>query len=1528
MSHLSRLKSALLALQIFVAPRCSLGQMAIVHDLKAVGDYYVPLEHVCDGYQEQWDNCPDLEKCGPCEPKDCILGSWSEWQLQGGCTGLKLRHREVEVQHNHCGQPCKGYLTETDKYDQDEHCKPKGKDCKFGAWGQWTVCQHKKDQSMRKRIIAQQPEEGGADCKGALEETRPCGGPADTDCHVGEWHEWTSCSAVCGKGRHTRMRYVNAEAHHGGKTCNLDLLETAECEITNCEASSDCELTQWSEWTQCDEMYVQTYRRREVIKEPEGKGKLCNASLKETLGCTPLEASDCELSDWRPWSACTASCNGGQRFRDRNVLKPPRRGGTCPNVQLRETNGCGTASCSSSGPQDCELGEWAAWSDCSSSCGEGSRVRSRKVAQLAIDGGQPCEGSLQEVKVCKIEDCQVIDCRWSDWERWSTCSVTCGGGTKTRSRNIAVSPVGGAPCMPHHKVEVAPCGEENCGGACQHGEWGQWREWTDCSSTCGEAYRFRRRNIAVHANYCGNATVGLREEMEKCEDLPSCTQDVDCQTSEWAEWTACSCHCFGMRSRSRYISRFPSGSGAVCFNETLKEIEPCNPGPHEVRPADCSNIRQLDCKLNEWEDWSHCTVSCGGGQRNRVRTVKQSAMGGGIPCVDSLLETSGCNTQHCAAHRCQDCVWGPWSVWGQCPTCGGQKYRHRTIDIMPNYCGKRCDLQSSKEVSDCPASPLCSERLFCAWNEWSVPRCDGTCGETAVMITRTLGLHRNRPVDGAMFEVNSSMKCAGAQVNQTECPFTHPCQDCIPIPCTFSPWSDWQQPTCEGLCTRSRVVQNVNNECGEPCNGPLEATKRCAADCLSPRDCKMTEWSSWSACSDPGQANGQKYRERSIIHGPRNDGQPCLGALEDTMGCKQTLPQPCVFSEWEDWTACTASCGNGWTSRSRQIQSHAHRGGETCHGNMREMKKCKGTGAACEAGGAVDCLLGDWGMWSTCDVNKMMYRDKRVLRAAENQGQPCAGETTQGQSCGLDPVDCRMSAWTGWGPCDRTCGEGQTRRQRQIELFAQFGGQECPPELMETRGCMQKACPTWDAEVSDWTPWSSCSFTCGPGQEKRERKILKERSSGGRGFEGFLGEARPCHGAQECPRQDCVWNQWEQWTPCSCSCGGGQQERKRFVLHMPESGGDRCEPSDKIEMRACNTQSCGHSCQDGLWGPWGYWSECSASCDGGTTYRTRHIVQNASDCGCPAHGRAHETGICNFKSCSESRDCVVSPWTEWGSCSSSCNGIMKRERSVESYGKGSGLWCEGALKQVEACNPKPGEVPSEACEGGDPVDCVQSDWTPWSMCSVTCGGGEHLRTRKILRHPKYGGKSCDGALAELKECARHACGGPAPIDCKYSSWNQWGDCDKCNGERSRVRNIDNFPSNGGEECDPKATMEIGKCPRRCGGQKFCEWTVWGTWSDCTVTCGKGGKRRRRRHLELTEQARNELPDYVSNVAKKFETLRAHAQELQSHQMSEMVASFVAGCSFVTIILLGLRAWPRRPNQPRVAELAYRPIEEA
>jgi hypothetical protein len=58
-------------------------------------------------------------------------------------------------------------------------------------------------------------------------------------------------------------------------------------------------------------------------------------------------------------------------------------------------------------------------------------------------------------------------------------------------------------------LSLAHRGEENCGGACQHGEWGQWREWTDCSSTCGDAYRFRRRRRQRRLGGAGTA-VGPR----------------------------------------------------------------------------------------------------------------------------------------------------------------------------------------------------------------------------------------------------------------------------------------------------------------------------------------------------------------------------------------------------------------------------------------------------------------------------------------------------------------------------------------------------------------------------------------------------------------------------------------------------------------------------------------------------------------------------------------------------------------------------------------------------------------------------------------------------------------------------------------------------------------------------------------------------------------------------------------------------------------------------------------------------------
>ena len=33
----------------------------------------------------------------------------------------------------------------------------------------------------------------------------------------------------------------------------------------------------------------------------------------------------------------------------------------------------------------------------------------------------------------------LVDCQWSAWSRWSACSVTCGNGTKEKSRQVLTS---------------------------------------------------------------------------------------------------------------------------------------------------------------------------------------------------------------------------------------------------------------------------------------------------------------------------------------------------------------------------------------------------------------------------------------------------------------------------------------------------------------------------------------------------------------------------------------------------------------------------------------------------------------------------------------------------------------------------------------------------------------------------------------------------------------------------------------------------------------------------------------------------------------------------------------------------------------------------------------------------------------------------------------------------------------------------------------------------------------------------------
>eukprot|EP00931_Biecheleriopsis_adriatica_P067902 TRINITY_DN41956_c0_g1_i1.p1 TRINITY_DN41956_c0_g1~~TRINITY_DN41956_c0_g1_i1.p1 ORF type:complete len:1640 (-),score=239.78 TRINITY_DN41956_c0_g1_i1:105-5024(-) len=1510
----------------------------------AGGGVFSGHDHVCSGFDEQFADCPGLPPCSSCVPINCRFDEWGMWFDAGGCSGIRFRQRGVKVSNNECGRPCSGPKIESQEH-RSARCVEGHRDCEWGEWSEWTHCSSPVDQATRSRSIAQMNTKGGKACNGPTKQTRACGkGHPPVDCSFSAWNSWTTCSATCGEGRHTRIRRISQEAKFGGKSCYGETHEAFKCMLRPCQASG-CVLSEWSEWSSREERTggsyssggtssgvgrysgrhcKQEFRTRRVVTPPGPGGSPCDEGLEETRGCERPQAQDCIVSEWTLWSRCDKTCEGGQRLRHRKLQEPSKLGGSCRHYTLLEVEPCNTGPCQSSRRADCQLSFWSEWSECSARCGEGSSKRSRRVVSQASAGGAACEGSLSEMKMCKSAGCHVVDCRWAEWSPWSDCSCDCGGGTKRRSRAVAEAPRnGGRICVPQAMEEAFPCNTQPCGVGCVDGQWGAWDEWTQCSATCSSSFRSRSRNLEVQPSLCGKAAEGPRDEFQVCKDLPPCIPDRNCELSDWGEWSHCSCHCFGIRERNRFITTFATGNGKSCAATALKVIEPCNPGlsaPYDAdqpngifqlqdAPIDCLGKPSVDCVLHEWEEWSSCSKTCGGGQREKRRTVKTHPKHGGRSCQDDLTVIEPCNTQVCHQEHCEDCVWGPWDNWGGCSKCGGQRYRHRSIQQMANHCGKPCEVKAAKETTSCQSE--CKKSLFCAWTEWSGSTSCDACGPATTMRNRALGFSATHPGNGRfLFVGDHESECAGTQLNVSFCPNAgRSCNSCVPRHCEFGEWSEWHAPTCVGLCERERTIVVMNNECGNPCSGPLLMTKRCPVECLKPRNCEFSSWGEWSECPLL-ETQAQRTRSRSIVQQPDHGGNPCVGSLEETVACEyNTKQRNCQLGEWSQWNECSRTCGGeGWKERKRRIVGRAAAGGLQCQGGMVEITPCTQGPQVCPGKIKVNCMFGEWQAWTSPDRNNQIKRVRKIAQMARHGGEPCSGMLEEIQNVPPHAEDCVVSEWTEWDLCDRSCGGGQSARNRQVHRFPVGGGGACPSLLKETRGCNSGPCDAQDCTVSEWGEWGPCSSSCGAGQQSRGRSITAMRSPDGTGCELGLGETRECEGDHFCGKLDCKWGDWSEWSGCSCSCDGGQKTRTRHIARAPRNGGLPCEAGDKEQITSCNTQACDkEACRDGQWGEWDRWAPCSKTCGGGVTFRRRKVEIMANHCGKEPFGKTREIAFCQVDvPCSRPIDCRFSGWTEWSACSSSCDGIRHRSRTVATYGKGDGKWCMGALKETVPCNPGPSSSLPQGCAPSPHRDCLFSAWSGWEQCSASCGGGEHSRSRKIISPGRHGGRTCEGPLAEIKECARHSCDGPQPKDCRFGEWEDWSACGKCSGQRKRFRSILQYPSDGGKTCELTATEEAGKCPRSCSMQ-YCGWATWDAWGSCSASCGRG-YRQRRRKLELSSNASTVLAS--REMIQEYSALMKRTEELDAHHMSELFTAFSAGGACLMAAFGLVRAWSR------------------
>lgn len=162
---------------------------------------------------------------------------------------------------------------------------------------------------------------------------------------------------------------------------------------------------------------------------------------------------------------------------------------------------------------------------------------------------------------------------------------------------------------------------------------------------------------------------------------------------------------------------------------------------------------------------------------------------------------------------------------------------------------------------------------------------------------------------------------------------------------------------------------------------------------------------------------------------------------------------------------------------------------------------------------------------------------------------------------------------------------------------------------------------------------------------------------------------------------DCIVSEWSAWSQCSSTCQIGTRSRTRLILRAASFAGMTCPTL--IENEGCNTNI---PCVDCNYSSWSAWGECSVTCQGGVRSRTRKLIWK-SDIETQCHDPESDVEMCNQQSCPV--DCLLSEWTVWSACSSTCGvGNKMRYRIVFSESDLGGIQCPSEKDRTERVSCK------------------------------------------------------------------------------------------------------------------------------------------------------------------------------------------------------------------------------------------------
>uniref|UniRef100_A0A4W6FVS8 Thrombospondin 1 n=1 Tax=Lates calcarifer TaxID=8187 RepID=A0A4W6FVS8_LATCA len=217
------------------------------------------------------------------------------------------------------------------------------------------------------------------------------------------------------------------------------------------------------------------------------------------------------------------------------------------------------------------------------------------------------------------------------------------------------------------------------------------------------------------------------------------------------------------------------------------------------------------------------------------------------------------------------------------------------------------------------------------------------------------------------------------------------------------------------------------------------------------------------------------------------------------------------------------------------------------------------------------------------------------------------------------------------------------------------------------------SCSASDYAEDGWSPWSEwthCSVSCGRGIQQRGRSCDRINNN----CEGTSVQTRDCY-LQECDKrfkQDGSWSHWSPWSSCSVTCGSGVITHIRLCNSpTPQLGGKDCEGEGR-QTKKCQMPECPIN---GNWGPWSPWDTCSLTCGGGRQTRKRLCNDPAPNYGGKdCVGEAKDIQLCNKKPCPID-GCLSNPCFAGAKCTSFPDGSWKCGKCPAGY-TGNGIKCK------------------------------------------------------------------------------------------------------------------------------------------------------------------------------------------------------------------------------------------------------------